>query len=84
MALQLLMKSRNASFFEDIFPMRAAGDTLLSKNNHTHIYDLTPPPESFEISHHLKKITTWSMNLLTGVRDQILRNHLVMTLLFIL
>jgi hypothetical protein len=81
MALQLLMKLRNASFFEDIFP---AGDTLLSENNHTHMYDLTPPPESFKISHHLKKITTWSMNLLTGVRDQILRNHLVMTLLFIL
>jgi hypothetical protein len=42
---------RDASFFEDIFPMRAAGSTSLSENNHTHMYDpkdLTPPPESFD------------------------------------
>jgi hypothetical protein len=45
------MESRDASFFEDIFPMRAVGSTSLSENNHTHMYDpkdLTPPPESFD------------------------------------
>jgi hypothetical protein len=63
-----MMESRDASFYEDIFPMRAAGSTSLSENNHTHMYDpkdLTPPPESFdETAHHLKKITIQSMNLL--------------------
>jgi hypothetical protein len=46
-----IMESRDASFFEDIFLMRAAGSTSLSENNHTHMYDpkdLTPPPESFD------------------------------------
>jgi hypothetical protein len=45
------MESRDALFFKDIFPMRAAGTTSLSDNNHTHMYDpkdLTPPPESFD------------------------------------
>jgi hypothetical protein len=69
-----MMESRDASFYEDIFPMRATGSTSLSENNHTHMYDpkdLTPPPESFdETTHHLKKITIQSMNLLAGVRDQ--------------
>jgi hypothetical protein len=42
-----IMESRDASFFEDIFLMKAAGSTSLSENNHTHMYgpkDLTPPP----------------------------------------
>jgi hypothetical protein len=46
-----IMESRDASFFEDIFPMTTVGSTLLSENNHTHMYDpndLTPPPESFD------------------------------------
>jgi hypothetical protein len=46
-----IMESRDASFFEDIFPMRPAGSTSLSENNQTHLYDpkdLTPPPESFD------------------------------------
>jgi hypothetical protein len=46
-----IMESRDASFFEDIFPMSAAGSSSLSENNHTHMYDpkyLTPPPESFD------------------------------------
>jgi hypothetical protein len=46
-----IMESRDTSFFEDIFPMRAAGSTSLSENNHTHMYDPkyhTPPPESFD------------------------------------
>jgi hypothetical protein len=55
------MESTDASFFEDIFSMRAAGSTLLSENNHTHMYDpkdLTPPREFLmKITHHLKKIT---------------------------
>jgi hypothetical protein len=44
-----IMESRDASFFEDIFPMRSANNTSQSENNHTHIYDPedhTPPPES--------------------------------------
>jgi hypothetical protein len=36
------MESRDASFFEDIFPMRAVGSNSLSENNHT------PPLESFD------------------------------------
>jgi hypothetical protein len=46
-----IMESRDASFFEDIFPLRGAGSTSLSENNHTHMYDpkdLTSPPESFD------------------------------------
>jgi hypothetical protein len=46
-----IMESRDGSFFEDRFPMRATGSTSLSENNHTHMYDpkdLTPPPESFD------------------------------------
>jgi hypothetical protein len=46
-----IMESRDASFFEDIFPMRAADNTSLSENNHTHMYDpknLSPPPESLD------------------------------------
>jgi hypothetical protein len=46
-----IMESRDASFFKDIFPMRAVGSTLLSENNHTPMcdpMDLTPPPESFD------------------------------------
>jgi hypothetical protein len=46
-----IMELRDASFFEDIFPMTTVGSTLLSENNHTHMYDpndLTPPPESFD------------------------------------
>jgi hypothetical protein len=45
------MESRDASFFEDIFLMRAAGSTSLSENNHRHMYDpmdLSPPPEFFD------------------------------------
>jgi hypothetical protein len=45
------MESRDTSFFEDIFPMGAAGSTSLSENNHTHVYDpkdLTSPPKSFD------------------------------------
>ena len=34
------MVSRDASFFEDIFPMRAAGSTSQSKNKHTHEHSL--------------------------------------------
>jgi hypothetical protein len=46
-----IMESRDASFFEDIFPMRSAGSTSLGENNHTHMYDpkdFIPPPESFD------------------------------------
>jgi hypothetical protein len=46
-----IMESRDAAFFENIFPMRAVGSTSLSENNHIHIYDpkdLTPPPKSFD------------------------------------
>jgi hypothetical protein len=46
-----IMELRDALLFEDIFPMRAAGSTSLSENNHTHMYDpkdLTPLPESFD------------------------------------
>jgi hypothetical protein len=45
------MESIDASFFKDIFPMRAVGSTSLSENNHTHMYDpkdLTSPPESID------------------------------------
>jgi hypothetical protein len=40
-----IIESKEASFFEDIFQMRAAGNTSLSDNNHKHMYDpkdLTP------------------------------------------
>jgi hypothetical protein len=46
-----VMESRDASFFEDIFPMRAAGSTSICENNHSHMYDpkdLTQPLESFD------------------------------------
>jgi hypothetical protein len=46
-----IMESRDALFFEVIFPMRAVGSTFLSENNHTHMHDpkdLTPPPESLD------------------------------------
>jgi hypothetical protein len=32
-----IMESRDASFFEDIFPMRTVGSTSLSENNHTYV-----------------------------------------------
>jgi hypothetical protein len=40
-----IIESKEASFLEDIFQMRAAGNTSLSDNNHKHMYDpkdLTP------------------------------------------
>jgi hypothetical protein len=46
-----IIELRYASFFENIFAMRAVGSTSLSGNNHTHIYDpkdLTPASESFD------------------------------------
>jgi hypothetical protein len=53
------MESRDASFFEDIFPMRAVGSTSLNKNNHTHMYDPKHHHLNLlmKITHHLKKIT---------------------------
>jgi hypothetical protein len=36
--INTIMESRDASFFEDIFPMRAAGTTSLSENkSHTYV-----------------------------------------------
>jgi hypothetical protein len=46
-----IIESRDASFFEDIFLMRAVGSTSPSGNNHIHMYDPkdhTPPPKSFD------------------------------------
>jgi hypothetical protein len=46
-----IIELRYASFFENIFAMRAVGSTSLSGNKHTHIYDpkdLTPPSKSFD------------------------------------
>ena len=34
------MESRDASFFEDIFPMRAAGSTSQSEDRHSHEHSL--------------------------------------------
>ena len=35
-----IMESRDASFFEDIFPMRAAGSTSQSEDRHSHEHSL--------------------------------------------
>jgi hypothetical protein len=56
-----IMESRDASFFENIFSMRAVGRTSLSENNHTHMYDPKDHTHHqnllIKITHHLKKIT---------------------------
>jgi hypothetical protein len=76
-----LTESRDATFFEEIFPMK---DRVATPSEASTSSVPQPIPFSLPPVHSEQPIEDYSMMLLEGARDKELKNPLVMILLFIL